>query len=111
MRLYGKIVFVSLWNDFCLIPLEKCISKGRATKRCKKFKFWHFWECPLYEIWEYDFKQIPVFQPKTTSENAYPNLIAYLPTKTADALVKDDNIILCNWKYWASITDDLSVEL
>ena len=28
------------------------ISWKRATKRYKKFKFWHFWERPLYDIWE-----------------------------------------------------------
>ena len=26
--------------------------------RCKKFKFWHFWERPLFEIWEYAFNYI-----------------------------------------------------
>ena len=29
---------------------------GRATYRCNKFKFWTFWEHPLYEISEYAFK-------------------------------------------------------
>ena len=38
-----------------LTPLGKCASWGTATNRCKKFKFWNFWECPLHEIWEYAF--------------------------------------------------------
>ena len=24
-----------------------------SYKWMEKFKFWNFWECPLYEIWEY----------------------------------------------------------
>ena len=36
--------------------MGKCAFWRRATKRCKIFKFWIFWECPLYEIWEYAFK-------------------------------------------------------
>ena len=36
--------------------MGKCIFWRKATNRCKKFKFWHFWECPLYEISEYAFK-------------------------------------------------------
>ena len=28
----------------------------KATNRCRKFKFWHFWERPLYGISEYAFK-------------------------------------------------------
>ena len=27
-----------------------------SYNRCRKFKFWHFWEHPVYEIWEYAFK-------------------------------------------------------
>ena len=30
-------------SNFSLIPLRKCASYRRATKRCKKFKFWQFW--------------------------------------------------------------------
>ena len=29
--------------------------KGRVTNGCKKFKFWNFWERPIFEIWEYAF--------------------------------------------------------
>ena len=35
--------------------LRECVFKGRAIidGLCKKFKFWDFWEQPLFEIWEY----------------------------------------------------------
>ena len=36
--------------------MGKCAFWRRATDRCKIFKFWNFWECPRYEIWEYAFK-------------------------------------------------------
>ena len=36
--------------------MGKCIFWRKATNRCKKFKFWNFWERPLYEISEYAFK-------------------------------------------------------
>ena len=55
-RIYGKIALISPWNYFCSIPLGKCVFKGRVINRCKKFKFWNFWEHPLFEIWEYAFK-------------------------------------------------------
>ena len=54
-RIYGKIALISPWNDFCSIPLGKCVFKARVINRCKKFKFWNFWERPLFEIWEYAF--------------------------------------------------------
>ena len=54
-RIYMKIAFISHWNDLCLIPLGRCTSCRRATSRYQKFKFWNFWEHPLYEIWEYAF--------------------------------------------------------
>ena len=41
-RIYWKIALISPWNDFCSIPLGKCIFKGRATNRRKKFKFLFF---------------------------------------------------------------------
>ena len=50
-----KIAFISHWNDFCLIPLGKCTSWGQLQIDAKYSKFWHFWEPPLYEIWEYAF--------------------------------------------------------
>ena len=37
-RISGKRALIWPWNDFCSIPLGKCVFKGRATKRCKKFK-------------------------------------------------------------------------
>ena len=30
------------WNDFCLNPFGKWVSRRRATNRCKKFKFFFF---------------------------------------------------------------------
>ena len=50
-RIFEKLLLFHHEMIFCSIPLEKCVSKGRATKRCKKFIF--FWERPLHEIWEY----------------------------------------------------------
>ena len=50
-----NIAFISYWNDFSVIPLGKCASLRRATKICKKFKFWKFWESPLSNIGEYAF--------------------------------------------------------
>ena len=55
-RLSVKIALISHWNDFILILLGKCASLRRATKICKKFKFWNFWERPLFNIREYAFK-------------------------------------------------------
>ena len=34
-----KIALIWPWHDFYSIPFRKCVSKGRAIKRCKKFKF------------------------------------------------------------------------
>ena len=51
--------FILKWflHDFCLIPLGKCASWRSATNRWKKFKFWIFWEHPLYEMLKYAFKE------------------------------------------------------
>ena len=54
-RLSVKIAVISYRNDFTLIPLGKCVSYRRATKICKKFTFWKFWECPIFDIREYAF--------------------------------------------------------
>ena len=69
----GKFVLISTWNAFCSIPSGKFVFKGKAM-RCKKFNLWNFWEHPLVEIWEYDFKValdnyniIPQLFPKKVS--------------------------------------------
>ena len=51
-----KIALISCWNDFSLIPSRKCASYRGAMKICKKYKFWQFWERPLFGIREYAFK-------------------------------------------------------
>ena len=52
-----KIALILYWNDFSLIHLGKCASSKIAMKMCKKFKFWKFWERPLFDIREYAFKK------------------------------------------------------
>ena len=51
-----KIALISYWNSSSQIPLGECSSQRRATKICKKFKFWKFSERPLFNISEYAFK-------------------------------------------------------
>ena len=48
-----KLLSFSYWNDLSQIPLRNCGS----TEICKKIKFWKFWECHLFNISEYAFKQ------------------------------------------------------
>ena len=55
-RLSVKIALISYWNDFCLIPLGSVLLRGELWKYAKIFKFWQFWECPLFDIREYAFK-------------------------------------------------------
>ena len=42
------VALISQGKGFCLIHLGKYASWRRATNRCKKFKFWNFWKCPLF---------------------------------------------------------------
>ena len=53
---FVKIALISCWNDFSLIPSEKCVSQRRAMKICKNFQFWQFWECCLFNIRRYAFQ-------------------------------------------------------
>ena len=56
-----KIASILHWNEFSLIPLGKCVSLRRTTKRCKKNKqtnkqILRNWKAPLHEISEYAFE-------------------------------------------------------
>ena len=60
-RLHVKLILLeeNLWK-MLLFHIEMIsaflvgnVLGGKPQKRCKKFKFLHFWELPLYEIWEY----------------------------------------------------------
>ena len=44
--------------------LWKSVPLRRATKICKKFKFWQFWERPLFNIREYAFNMIKLRVPQ-----------------------------------------------
>ena len=46
---------------------ENVLLGRRATNRCKKFKFWIFLDCSLYEIWEYACKLKPFQISSNTS--------------------------------------------
>ena len=72
---------ISQGNDFCLILLGKCTSGRKATNRCKKFKFWNLWECPLYEISEYAFKGIVPDRGRSQKFEFF-NLYIALPLQT-----------------------------
>ena len=50
-----KILRKRLFSKFQLIPIFNVYKEegGRATNKCKKFKFSHFKERPPHEIWEY----------------------------------------------------------
>ena len=52
-----KWFLLNCFGEMCFWG-EKCVFEGRAINRCKTNKLWNFWERPLFEIWEYAFKQV-----------------------------------------------------
>ena len=45
---------------------EMCFLEESYKNKWTKFKFWNFWECPLYEIWAYLFKVTTFKIPDST---------------------------------------------
>ena len=46
--IYGKNACISPWNNFCFIPVGKCIFKGRSINSCKKKSNFEFVESAFY---------------------------------------------------------------